>query len=173
MPDPQQRPDRRAAPVSGQGSAPRHLEATCPSPQPTYDAAGDRDPPPAHRPRGRWPALAVAAVAVPVFAVIGNDSPRSDKDNLADDKTHPALAESDLLRDADTEYDREDYTLFRTSETFAGDGQALYLPCQRDAISSLGATSSFTRVFDAFTNPDRLTPATHRPRTRPRTTSWS
>ncbi len=103
-------------------------------------------------------ALAVAAVTVPVFAVIGNDNPRSDKDNIADDKTHAALAESDLLRDADTEYDREGYTLFRTSETFEGDGQAVYLPCQREQTSALGATSSFTRVFDAFANPDRLSP---------------
>lgn len=103
-------------------------------------------------------ALAVAAVAVPVFAVIGNDNPRSEKDNTADDKTHAALAESDLLRDADTEYDTEGYSLFRTSETFEGDGQAVSLPCQREQTSALGATSSFTRVFDAFANPDRLAP---------------
>lgn len=103
-------------------------------------------------------ALAVAAVAVPVFAVIGNDSPRSDKDNLADDKTHPALAESDLLRDADTEYDREGYSLFETTDTFEGDGQATYLPCQRDKISALGATSSFTRTFNLYPNPEKMEP---------------
>lgn len=103
-------------------------------------------------------ALAVAAVAVPVFAVIGNDSPRSDKDNLADDKTHPALAESDLLRDSDTEYDREGYSLFETTDTFEGDGQATYLPCQRDKISALGATSSFTRTFNLYPNPEKMSP---------------
>lgn len=101
-------------------------------------------------------ALAVAAVAVPVFAVIGNDSPRSDKDNLAHDV--PPLSRADLLRDGDTEYDREGYSLFRTTDTFEGDGQAVHLPCQREKASALGATSSFTRTFDLYANPDKLEP---------------
>lgn len=103
-------------------------------------------------------ALAVAAVAVPVFAVIGNDNPRSDNDNIADDKTRPALAESDLLRDADTEFDREGYSLFETTGTFEGDGQVVHHRCQREAISAVGATSSFTRTFSLYPNPDMLEP---------------
>lgn len=101
-------------------------------------------------------ALAVAAVAVPVFAVIGNDNPRSDKDNIAHEV--PPLRLADLLRDADTEYDPEGYSLFRTSDTFAGDGQAVSLPCQRETTSALGATDSLTRTFDLYANPEKLAP---------------
>jgi hypothetical protein len=101
-------------------------------------------------------ALAVAAVAVPVFAVIGNDGPRSEKDQVAQDV--PPLTRADLLRDADTEYDPEGYSLFHTTDTFEGDGQAVYLPCQREKTSALGATDSFTRTFDLAANPDKLEP---------------
>lgn len=101
-------------------------------------------------------ALAVAAVAVPVFAVIGDDNPRSDNSRVADPGT--VLASSDLLRDADTEFDREGYSLFETTDTFEGDGQAVYLPCQRAETSSLGATSSFTRTFNLYPNPEKLSP---------------
>lgn len=101
-------------------------------------------------------ALAVAAVAVPVFAVIGNDSPRSDRDNLAPDA--PPLTRTNLLRDADTEYDREGYSLFSTTETFAGDGQGVDLPCQREATSALGASDSLTRVFNLAPDPAKMAP---------------
>lgn len=101
-------------------------------------------------------ALAVAAVAVPVFAVIGNDNPRSDKEDIAVEV--PPLSRANLLRDADTEYDREGYSLFSTTETFEGDGQAVYLPCQREATSTLGADTSFTRVFNLAPNPDKMSP---------------
>lgn len=100
-------------------------------------------------------ALAVAAVAVPVFAVIGNDNPRSDK-NIAVEV--PPLTRANLLRDADTEYDTEDYSLFTTTETFEGDGQAVYLPCQREATSALGASDSFTRVFNLAPDPEKMSP---------------
>lgn len=90
-------------------------------------------------------ALAVAAVAVPVFAVIGNGNPRADRDNIAVET--PVLAQGDLLRDADTQYEIGRLGAFRTTETFEGDGQAVYLPCQQASQSSLGATNSFTRTW--------------------------
>ena len=101
-------------------------------------------------------ALAVAAVAVPVFAVIGNGDPRSDRDNAAVES--PPLSRANLLRDADTEYDREGYSLFSTTDTFEGDGQAVYLPCQREQASALGATDSLTRVFNLAPDPEKLSP---------------
>ncbi|WP_207006591.1 hypothetical protein [Nocardioides aromaticivorans] len=101
-------------------------------------------------------ALAVAAVAVPVFAVIGNGDPRGDKQNIAVE--NPPLSRANLLRDADTEYDREGYSLFTTTETFEGDGQAVYLPCQREAISALGASDSLTRVFNLAPDPEKMSP---------------
>ncbi|WP_182377465.1 hypothetical protein [Nocardioides sp. WS12] len=93
-------------------------------------------------------ALAVAAVTVPIFAIVGGD-PKADSNNdIADDnKTSQSLSAEDLLRDADTEYSPTDETPWRTSETFEGDGQALYNPCQKQALSDLGATNSFTRAF--------------------------
>lgn len=91
-------------------------------------------------------ALAVAAVAVPVFALTGNDHPRSDRNPIAKDE--PALAASDLLRDADTEYFPDQKSAFTTASTEEGDGQATFHPCQREALSALGAQSSFTRFYD-------------------------
>ncbi|HVK29594.1 MAG TPA: hypothetical protein VM575_14725 [Nocardioides sp.] len=101
-------------------------------------------------------ALAVAAVAVPVFAVIGNGDPRSDKDDAAVEV--PPVTATNLLRDADTEYDTEGYSVFTTTDTFAGDGQAVSLPCQRAGTSSLGATHSLTRVFNLAPDPAKMSP---------------
>ncbi|NHA01674.1 hypothetical protein G5V59_23300 [Nocardioides sp. W3-2-3] len=67
-------------------------------------------------------ALAVAAVAVPVFALAGNDHPKSDRNPIAKDK--PVLAVSDLLRDADTEYFPGQKGAFTTASTEQGDAQA-------------------------------------------------
>lgn len=102
-------------------------------------------------------ALAVAAVAVPIFAVVGGNPQGNDRQDFTDDPT-PSLTEADLLREADTEFDRDGFSLFRTTDTFAGDGQAAQLPCQREAPTALGATASFTRTFDLHANPDKLAP---------------
>ncbi len=94
-------------------------------------------------------ALAVAAVAVPIFAIAGGNPKADNHDDIADDKANSqSLSAEDLLRDADTEYSPNVETPWRTSETFEGDGQALYHPCQKQALSELGATNSFTRTFE-------------------------
>lgn len=97
-------------------------------------------------------ALAVAAVAVPIFAVVGG-TPKADNDNVADDP-QVALAADDLLRDIDTEYEVGSTGAFRTVDTYEGDGQATFHPCQQAALSSLGATSSLTRTFEYVVPPE-------------------
>jgi hypothetical protein len=92
-------------------------------------------------------ALAVAAVAVPIFAVVGGGTPRSDQDRVAQDPG-PALSADDLLRDADTEYEVGRKGAFTTVDTYRGDGQATFHPCQQQKLSALGATDSFTRSYD-------------------------
>ncbi|MFC7503026.1 hypothetical protein, partial [Nocardioides sp. GCM10030258] len=94
-------------------------------------------------------ALAVAAVAVPILAIAGGNPKADDNNDIADDKANAqSLSAENLLRDADTEYFPNDKTPWRTSETFEGDGQAVYHPCQQQALSELGATNSFTRAFE-------------------------
>lgn len=92
-------------------------------------------------------ALAVAAVAVPVFAVIGNGDPRSDDQREFTDDTTPALAESDLLRDQDTEYFPNEKGAFVAYTTQEGDEQATVQQCQQDKLDSIGVTRSFSRFF--------------------------
>ncbi|KRB78141.1 hypothetical protein ASE01_08280 [Nocardioides sp. Root190] len=92
-------------------------------------------------------AFAVAAVAVPIFVVVGNGgTPKSDRDQVADDT--PVLSADDLLRDADTEYAVGEKGSFATNDTYQGDGQATFHPCQQEKLSALGATDSFTRSYD-------------------------
>lgn len=97
-------------------------------------------------------ALAVAAVAVPIFAVVGGNPKAGDNDNLADDP-RGALSTDDLLRDVDTEYFPNEKAAFRTTDTYEGDGQATFHPCQQATLASLGATTSFTRTFDYVVDP--------------------
>lgn len=91
-------------------------------------------------------ALAVAAVAVPVLAIVGDGDPRGDRAPIARDE--PALAESDLLRDADTQFVPGEKDAYRTVATVAddlGDGLAR---CEPSSLSTLGPTSSLTRTYD-------------------------
>lgn len=95
-------------------------------------------------------ALAVAAVAVPVFAIVGNGDPRGDQDRFTDS---PVLATGDLLRDADTQYEPGRLGAFRTTDTSEGDGQAVSFRCQREKLGALGAETSFTRTYDYVPDP--------------------
>lgn len=97
-------------------------------------------------------ALAVAAVAVPIFAVVGG-TPKADNDNIAGDPP-PAVTADDLLRDADTEYFPGETAAFRTVDTYEGDEQATFHPCQQATLSSLGAASSLTRTYEYVVSPD-------------------
>lgn len=92
-------------------------------------------------------ALAVAAVAVPVLAVVGDDDPKSDRDRIAEDV--PALAEIDLLRDADTQYFPGQKNAYRTVATFADDRGDGLARCEQKSLGALGATRSFTRTYNA------------------------
>ncbi|MCX6401783.1 MAG: hypothetical protein NTX33_17865 [Propionibacteriales bacterium] len=92
-------------------------------------------------------ALAVAAVAVPIFAVVGGNPKAGENDKVADDP-QGALSTNDLLRDDDTEYFPNEKSAFRTVDTYEGDGQATFHPCQQATLASLGATTSFTRTFE-------------------------
>ncbi|MEV4999464.1 hypothetical protein [Nocardioides sp. LML1-1-1.1] len=91
-------------------------------------------------------ALAVAAVAVPVLAVVGDDDPKSDRDRIAEDV--PALAEIDLLRDADTQYFPGQKDAYRTVGTFADDRGDGLARCEQKSLSTLGPTRSFTRTYN-------------------------
>ena len=97
-------------------------------------------------------ALAVAAIAVPVLA-LGGGTPKSDGRNTADDPP-PTVAADDLLRDNDTVYFPNERSAFETTDTYGGDGQATFHPCQQQKISALGATSSVTRFYDYVVPPE-------------------
>lgn len=99
-------------------------------------------------------ALAVAAVAVPIFAVAGGDADR-DSGLVAEDPTssatvpaRPSLGLEDLLPASDTEYTVGEPTPWVEIDTYEGDGQATFHVCQREKVSALGAIDSFTRFYD-------------------------
>lgn len=97
-------------------------------------------------------ALAVAAITVPIVA-LGGGTPNSDGRNTAGDPP-PAVEADDLLRDNDTEYFPNEKSAFETTDTYEGDGQATFHPCQQQKISALGATSSVTRSYDYVVPPE-------------------
>lgn len=95
-------------------------------------------------------ALAVAAVAVPVFA-IGGSPQADDRDRIAGDPSETpaqvqALSEDDLITDDDTEH--TDVTDWFTVDTFEGDGQAAFHPCAQQGLSGLGARAVQQRTFE-------------------------
>lgn len=98
-------------------------------------------------------ALAVTAIAVPVLALGGGTSGGDDRDNLAGDPP-PVVEADDLLRDNDTVYFPNEKSAFETTDTYEGDGQATFHPCQQQKISALGATSSVTRFYDYVVPPE-------------------
>lgn len=98
-------------------------------------------------------ALAVAAVTVPILALAGNGGePKSEQDLVADDLT--TISAKDLLRDADTEFEVGKKGAYATNDTYEGDGQATFHPCQQEKLSALGAMTSFTRTFDYVVDPE-------------------
>ncbi|GAA4811872.1 hypothetical protein ACFQ0K_04320 [Nocardioides caeni] len=91
-------------------------------------------------------ALAVAAVAVPIFAIAGG-SGTDDRDdtNVADPPRSVALSADDLLADGETAHNN--WGDWQETETFEGDGQATTFSCQQQALSGLGSTAEFNRFF--------------------------
>lgn len=92
-------------------------------------------------------ALAVAAIAAPILALGGGTPKSEDRSDIADDRG-PALSAEDLLRDADTEYEVGKTNAYRTLDTSEGDGQAAFHVCQQSKLGALGATNSFTRLYE-------------------------
>lgn len=98
-------------------------------------------------------ALAVAAVAVPVFALSGGHPKAGGNDHLAGDPTTTAtatptgLSEDNLITDDDTVYTPGVADWF-TTDTSPGDGQSAFHPCAREGLAGLGATSVFRRDFE-------------------------
>lgn len=105
-------------------------------------------------------ALAVAAVAVPIFAVVGGDAGPSDKDRVADNPTprSSALSADDVLADGETAYYTwGDWLAEGDRAPSAGDGQAVTFSCQRSALSDLGASESFSQFWDFGPGGERVT----------------
>ena len=94
-------------------------------------------------------AFAVAAVAVPVFALAGDGTPQSDRDRVATEPTAQTvtIGEDDLLTDAETEHIPEAVDWFAT-DTVEGDGQAPAHPCARSSYAGLGAEAVLQRNFE-------------------------
>lgn len=98
-------------------------------------------------------ALAVAAIATPIFAL--TQSPE-EKDTLPAQQPE-TVTTADLLSDAETVYsDGADWFTTRT-ETYLGEGpdgtgglgeQAAFHPCTQESFEGLGATSLQTRYFE-------------------------
>lgn len=103
-------------------------------------------------------ALAVAAVAVPIFAVVGGN-PKDDGPGPAEDPNEvQPLSTGVLLTDDDTVYsDGADW--FRTS-AFEGDGQDAFNPCARESLEGTGATSVVRGDFELRNTEDPDAPIT-------------
>jgi hypothetical protein len=92
-------------------------------------------------------ALAVGAVATPIFA-LGASDPEVDRDRIAPQPTQVVeVSEADLMTDDDTEYMLGATDWFAT-DTVEGDGQAAFHPCAQAGLEDLGAESVLQRNFE-------------------------
>lgn len=91
-------------------------------------------------------ALAVAAVAVPIFAVVGGNPNAEGPGPAKDPNKVQQLSTGVLLTDEDTVYsDGTDW--FRTNAA-EGDGQDVFNPCAQQSLTGTGATSVVRADFE-------------------------
>ena len=91
-------------------------------------------------------ALAVAAVAVPVFALAGGGG----KAETVDPADRTTLSAADLMTDAETEYtapDEPDGADWHATDTLEDDEITRFSPCVEAPLSSLGASAVLQRAF--------------------------
>lgn len=96
-------------------------------------------------------AVAVVAVAVPVFALASGDRGPDNSTPVATGSSEtgatasPTLSADNLLADAETR--SWEGTAWKTSDTYPGDGQSVYHPCATTSLSGLGATDIQNRTW--------------------------
>lgn len=92
-------------------------------------------------------AAVVAAVAVPVVALLPGAGPAGDDPDVADPVPAAPIGPANLLTGEDAVYPNGGGD-WRTADTYRGDGQATISPCQRSTFTGLGADEVYVRTFE-------------------------